>query len=73
MTPMVAMLIIASMGHNIEKTVQDYLDDLDDIPTTPGNMCWVQCECLKREPCDICSNFGKVLTTVRTTEEKRCL
>lgn len=69
-----SVITIESMS--VRKTIQDYLDDFDDMPTTPGDMCWIPCECLKREPCDICSNYGRILTTIRSPHPEdsvRCL
>ncbi len=53
----------------IGRTVAEAIDDLEDIPTTPGDMQWVDCICkgvaipVELE-CSACQGYGQVLIIV---------
>ncbi len=58
------------------KTVAERIEELDDIPTTPGDMQWVDCVCIgvKMPPeleCSACQGLGRVLIIVSRAKEKK--
>ncbi len=60
-------------GHPV-KALENAIEDLDDVATTPGDLMWVPCPCERRHPCEACQDTGMVLTTVpKGGEDKRCL
>ena len=59
----------------LDKNLYDFLAEFDDIPTTPGEMAWVPCDCTQRcktcGHCEICRGFGRKLTTVKAADGAR--
>ena len=53
---------------NPAKNLEEFLAELDDIQTTPGEMAWVPCGCTRR-PCEVCAGTGRKLTTLRTEQK----
>lgn len=49
------------------KELKEAQEELNEIPTTPGDMMWVPCVCQTEPPigtCEVCTGYGKMLTLI---------